>query len=82
MTVDSRTRAEYQAVPLRRPGRWVAAVVILVLLALFLYGAATNDAYDWATYRKYIFDQRICKRRVGHAPADRLVDDARRSCSA
>jgi polar amino acid transport system permease protein len=47
------------AVPLRRPGRWIAAVVILGLLALFLYGAAGNDNYQWDTYRKYIFDSRI-----------------------
>ncbi|MFE9583166.1 amino acid ABC transporter permease [Nocardia sp. NPDC006044] len=48
-----------KAVPLRRPGRWIAAAVILVLVGLFLYGAATNDAYQWSTYRKYLFDSRI-----------------------
>ncbi len=37
----------------------LAAVVIVALLALFVYGAATNDNYEWATYRKYLFDQRI-----------------------
>jgi polar amino acid transport system permease protein len=47
------------AVPLRHPWRWVAAIVIVVLLVLFLYGAATNDAYGWATFRKYILDERI-----------------------
>ena len=34
--------AAIDAVPLRHPWRWVAAVVIVVLVALFLYGAATN----------------------------------------
>ncbi|WP_084511328.1 amino acid ABC transporter permease [Nocardia lijiangensis] len=48
-----------KAVPLRRPGRWIAAAVILVLLGLFVYGAATNDAYKWDTYWKYLFDSRI-----------------------
>jgi polar amino acid transport system permease protein len=47
------------AVPLRRPGRWIAAIVILALVALFVYGAATNDNYQWNTYRKYLFDSRI-----------------------
>jgi polar amino acid transport system permease protein len=37
----------------------IAAVVVLGLLFLFLYGAATNDNYQWDTYRKYLFDQRI-----------------------
>jgi polar amino acid transport system permease protein len=48
-----------KAVPLRRPGRWVAAVVILALIGLFGYGAATNPNYQWDTYRAYLFDSRI-----------------------
>jgi polar amino acid transport system permease protein len=48
-----------QAVPLRRPGRWIAAVLVIVLLGLFLYGAATNPAYDWSTVGHYLFDQRV-----------------------
>jgi polar amino acid transport system permease protein len=47
------------AVPLRHPWRWVAAVVIVILLALFVYGAATNEAYRWGTYGRYLFDQRL-----------------------
>ncbi|MDX1875886.1 amino acid ABC transporter permease [Mycolicibacterium sp. 120266] len=31
----------------------------MVATALFLYGAATNDAYRWSVYRKYLFDQRL-----------------------
>jgi polar amino acid transport system permease protein len=50
---------DIKAVPLRRPGRAVTAIILVVLLALFVYGAATNDAYDWNTYGKYIFDKRI-----------------------
>ena len=56
MTVDASSPPAIHAVPLRHPWRWVAAIVIIVLVALFLYGAATNDAYGWATYRKYLFD--------------------------
>jgi polar amino acid transport system permease protein len=47
------------AVPLRHPWRWVAAVVILILVGLFIYGAATNEAYGWGTFSKYILDERI-----------------------
>ncbi|CAN5436679.1 amino acid ABC transporter permease [soil metagenome] len=47
------------AVPLRHPWRWVAAGVILILAFLFVYGAATNDAYGWSTFGKYILDERI-----------------------
>lgn len=48
-----------KAVPLRRPGRAVAAAVVLALLALFAYGAATNPAYRWRIYGEYLFDRRI-----------------------
>jgi polar amino acid transport system permease protein len=50
-----------KAVPLRRPGRWIAAGVLIVLLVLFIYGAATNSAYYWSTYRTYLLDQRFTK---------------------
>ncbi|MDQ1745542.1 MAG: polar amino acid transport system permease protein [Pseudonocardiales bacterium] len=50
-----------QAVPLRRPGRWIAAAIVIILLFLFLYGAATNSAYDWSTYGHYLFDKRVSK---------------------
>ena len=48
-----------RAIPLRRPGRWIAAIIVLILAGLFIWGAKTNEAYGWSTYRKYIFDQRI-----------------------
>lgn len=51
--------APIDAVPLRHPWRWVAAGVLIVLLGLFLYGAATNDAYRWSTFWRYLFDDRI-----------------------
>ena len=66
--------AVIDAVPLRHPWRWVAAIVIVVLVALFLYGAATNDAYGWGTFGKYLFDERIVSGVWSHPPADRLVD--------
>ncbi|WP_197377629.1 amino acid ABC transporter permease [Mycolicibacterium baixiangningiae] len=51
--------AAIDAVPLRHPWRWVTAVVILILVVLFLYGAATNDAYRWSTYWEYLFNERV-----------------------
>ena len=56
----------------------MGAGVILVLLGLFLYGAATNPAYGWATYTKYLFNERILFGRVQHAAADRLRNGAGR----
>lgn len=51
--------AAIDAVPLRHPWRWVGAAVIVVLVGLFLYGAATNKAYGWSTYTQYLFNDRI-----------------------
>jgi polar amino acid transport system permease protein len=51
--------AAIDAVPLRHPWRWTAAVVIILLLGLFLYGVATNPAYRWPIFFKYLFNDRI-----------------------
>ena len=51
---DASPSPTIDAVPLKHPWRWVAAGVIIVLLGLFLWGAATNDAYGWETYAKYL----------------------------
>ena len=52
---------QIRAVPLRHPGRWISAVVITVALFLLMWGVFTNNAYEWSTYRKYLFDQRIAQ---------------------
>ena len=53
------TPAPIQAKPLRHPGRWVLAAIVLGLSAWFVIGALTNEAYGWDTYRAYLFDTRI-----------------------
>ena len=37
----------------------MAATVIVILVGLFLYGAATNPAYRWNIFAKYLFNERI-----------------------
>lgn len=58
-TSTGQTGERIEAIPLRHPGRWTAAVIVLVAVGLFVYGAATNTAYSWDYFAKYIFDQRI-----------------------
>jgi polar amino acid transport system permease protein len=58
-TSPSTSPAAIDAVPLRHPWRWVAAVVIVILVVLFVYGAATNDAYRWHVFGEYLFNDRI-----------------------
>src|SRR5215831_21352601 len=59
MVEPARPAEIIRAVPLRHPGRWVSAALVIVLLGLFVYGAATNANYHWDTYRAYLFDRRI-----------------------
>ncbi|OFP37511.1 amino acid ABC transporter permease [Corynebacterium sp. HMSC071B10] len=57
---NRRTQPErIEAKPLRHPGRWVLAVILLLLVAWFIIGAARNEAYGWDTYFQYLFDTRI-----------------------
>ena len=75
-TPPATSPAAIDAVPLRHPWRWVAAVVIVVLVGLFLYGAATNDAYRWHVFAEYVFNERVLQ--VGHLerfnPAIRAIE--------
>ena len=48
-----------QARPLRHPGRWISAAILLLLLVVFLVSSARNEAFGWSTYRAYVFDSRI-----------------------
>ncbi|MFE5138338.1 amino acid ABC transporter permease [Streptomyces fagopyri] len=36
-----------RVLPLRRPGRWIATAVVLVLVAQFVHGLVTNPFYQW-----------------------------------
>lgn len=48
-----------KAKPLRHPGRWVAATIVLALFAWFVISALNNDNYGWDVYVQYLFDTRI-----------------------
>ncbi|MBP6684318.1 MAG: amino acid ABC transporter permease [Leucobacter sp.] len=48
------------AIKRRHPWRMLAAIVIVVLVALFIYDSAFNrPVYNWPEVGKYLFDQRI-----------------------
>ncbi|MFL5911182.1 MAG: amino acid ABC transporter permease [Mycobacteriales bacterium] len=50
---------EIKAIPVRHPGRWVAIAVLAVLVAMLVHSIVTNDAFDWSTVGKYLFDRRV-----------------------
>src|SRR4051794_837059 len=56
MSTETQTRAappeEIKAVPVRHPGRWIAAAVIALVIAMFVHMLLTNDVFQWS----FMFD--------------------------
>ena len=52
---------EIQAVPVRRPGRWIAAAVIAVLIVALAHSFATNPRFQWDVVGNYLFDSSILR---------------------
>ncbi|MGH1550716.1 amino acid ABC transporter permease [Leifsonia poae] len=57
--VDLRRLAERPILPLRHPGRWIAAALVLVLLLNFGQTLFTNPSWEWAKVGKWLFSQAI-----------------------
>lgn len=50
---------QIKAVPVRRPGRWIAAAIIAVLAAALINSVATNPRFEWGTVGDYLFSSRV-----------------------
>jgi polar amino acid transport system permease protein len=50
---------DIKAVPVRHPGRWIAAAIVLVVAASFVRSVVTNNNFEWGTVGHYLFDARI-----------------------
>ena len=50
---------EIKAIPVRRPGRWVAAAIILYLTAAIAKSVATNPRFEWGIIRHYFTSSRV-----------------------
>jgi len=48
--------ASRRVIPLRHPGRWVATVVVLVVLAQVVHGLMTNPFYQWDRFAYWFFE--------------------------
>jgi polar amino acid transport system permease protein len=60
LSSDATGRPEdIKAVPVRRPGRWVASVIVLVVVASLVRSAATNSRFQWSVVGHYMFDSRV-----------------------
>jgi len=52
---------DIEAVPVRHPGRWVAAVIIVVIAVALGDSVANNPNFEWNVVWQYLFDSRIIK---------------------
>jgi polar amino acid transport system permease protein len=50
---------DIRAVPVRRPGRWVAAAVVLVIAVAIVRSVVTNPHFEWSVVGHYMFDERV-----------------------
>jgi polar amino acid transport system permease protein len=57
---DERGRPEeIVAVPVRHPGRWVAAAIVIVLAVAAGRSVVTNPRFEWGVIGEYLFDERV-----------------------
>lgn len=49
--VDPPAPAAQRVTPLRRPGRWIATVVVLVVVAQIVHGLITNPFFQWSRFQ-------------------------------
>lgn len=52
-------RAALRLVPARHPGRWLASLAALVLVAQFGHALVTNPGLDWSTFGQYFFSDSV-----------------------
>ncbi len=50
---------DIRAVPVRRPGRWLAAALVLVVAVAIVHSVATNPRFEWSVVGEYLFDERV-----------------------
>ena len=50
---------DIRAVPVRHPGRWLAAAIVLVIAVAVVHSIATNPRFEWDVVGEYLFDERI-----------------------
>ena len=48
-----------KAVPVRHPGRWVAAAVVLLLVAMFVHMLVTNPVFQWRFMADNMFSEPV-----------------------
>jgi polar amino acid transport system permease protein len=59
LSVTARDPAAIEAVPVRHPGRWVAAAITLLIVAIIVHSVATNPRFEWGIFSDYFLSSRV-----------------------
>lgn len=59
--VDPSATPPTELVPMRHPGRRLAALLVLLVAASLGYSVLTNDNFEWPVVREYLFNHEIMK---------------------
>jgi polar amino acid transport system permease protein len=52
---------DIKAVPVRRPGRWLATALVLIIALAIVNSVANNPHFQWGVVGRYLFDPRILR---------------------
>ncbi len=52
---------QIKAVPVRRPGRWIATAILVFVLVAIADSVATNPRFEWGLVGDYLFSARILR---------------------
>jgi polar amino acid transport system permease protein len=52
---------DIEAVPVRHPWRWVAAVIVVIVAASLIRSAINDANFHWDVFRQFFFDPRIMR---------------------
>jgi polar amino acid transport system permease protein len=52
---------EIKAVPVRHPGRWIAAGIVAILIVALAHSVATNPRFQWGVVGDYLFNASILR---------------------
>jgi polar amino acid transport system permease protein len=50
---------DIEAVPVRRPGRWIASAIVLIIAASIVRAIVVNPNFQWGVVGDFLFDGRI-----------------------
>jgi polar amino acid transport system permease protein len=50
---------EIKAVPVRHPWRWIAAAIVVLIVASLIRSVVTNKNFEWHIVGQYLFDPRV-----------------------